>query len=139
MIKLSVRIQYGLQAVLELAFKYGGGPVQIANISAKQKIPIRYLEQLMLILKRGGIVASTRGIFGGYALAKHPADITLLEMINLLEGPIELIGKKMKKEPVLYDAFAKVQDDLKKKFAAMTLEDFVMTKRDSDRTIIYNI
>ncbi|MFH1347500.1 MAG: Rrf2 family transcriptional regulator [Candidatus Margulisiibacteriota bacterium] len=80
--KFSIRVQYGLQAMLELALKYGGGPIQIADIAKNQKIPIRYLEQLLLVLKRRGVVASTRGKHGGYSLAKHPSDIAVLEIIE---------------------------------------------------------
>jgi Rrf2 family protein len=137
--KFSIRVQYGLQALLELALKYGGGPIQIADIASSQKVPIRYLEQLMLILKRRGLVASTRGKHGGYALAKHASDISVLEIIESLDGAIELTTKKMKKIPVLFEAFQKIQDNIKKDFTDTTLEDLVFKKRQKERAYIYNI
>ena len=85
--------------MLELALKYGGGPCQIKEIARNQKVPIRYLEQLLLLLKRRGLVSSTRGKQGGYNLVKHPSDVTVLEMVAALDGPIELTSKKMKKSP----------------------------------------
>lgn len=137
--KFSIKVQYGLQAMLELALKHGTGPIQIADIAGSQKIPIRYLEQLMLILKRRELVSSTRGKHGGYALAKRPRDITVLEIIEALDGPIELTTKKMKKLPVLYEAFEEIQDHIKKDLADMSLEDLVFKKRQKEKTYIYNI
>ncbi|MFH1684512.1 MAG: Rrf2 family transcriptional regulator [Candidatus Margulisiibacteriota bacterium] len=137
--KFSIRVQYGLQAMLELALKYGGGPVQIADIAKNQKIPIRYLEQLMLVLKRRGTVASTRGKHGGYALAKHPSDVSVLEIIEAFEGPIELTSKKMKKLPVLFEAFDTIQNNIKKELTELSLEDLVFKKRQKERAYIYNI
>jgi len=137
--KFSIRVQYGLQAMLELALKYGGGLVQISDIAKNQKVPIRYLEQLMLVLKRRGLVASTRGKQGGYSLAKHPSDVPLLTLIETLDGPIELINKKMKKIPVLFDAFEIIQDNIKKELTELTLEDLVLRKRQKERAYIYNI
>jgi len=137
--KFSVRVQYGLQAMLELALKYGGGPIQIADISRSQKVPIRYLEQLMLVLKRRGLVVSTRGKHGGYSLVKHPSDISILEIVEAYEGPIELTTKKMKKIPVLFEAFEKIQNNIKEDLTKLSLEDFVFIKRQKERSYIYNI
>jgi len=128
-----------VQAMLELALKYGSGPVQIADIAKSQKIPVRYLEQLLLILKRRGLIASTRGKEGGYSLAKHPSDVAVLAIIEAFEGQIELAGKKMKKIPVLFDAFSKIQGNLEKELAKLTLEDLALKKRQKDRAYIYNI
>jgi len=137
--KFSVKVQYGLQALLELALAYGGGPVPIASIAKTQKIPIRYLEQLMLVLKRKGLVTSLRGKQGGYTLAKHPSDISIMEVVETFEGPIELISKKMRKSPVLLEVFEKIQDNLKKELRETTLEDLVLKKRQKDRAYTYYI
>lgn len=137
--KFSIKIQYGLQALLELALKYGSGPLQISDIAKSQKIPIRYLEQLLLVLKRRGLLASTRGKNGGYTLVVHPSDISVLQIIEAFEGPIELTNKKMKKSPVLFEAFAKIQTGIKKDLAELTLEDLVFKKRQTERAYTYNI
>ena len=128
-----------MQAMLELALNFGGGPVQIRDIANSQRIPIRFLEQLLLVLKRSGVVTSTRGKSGGYILAKHPSEITVLDLIEVLEGPIELANKKIKKMPVLYDIFERIQNNLKKDLKETTLEDLVFKKRQKDRAYIYNI
>lgn len=137
--KFSIKVQYGLQALLDLALKYGGGPVQIKDIAKNQKVPIRFLEQLLLLLKRGGFVVSTRGKEGGYNLAKHPSDIPLLDLIERLDGPIELTSKKLKKVSVIYDIFFNLEESLKADLAKLTLEDLVYKKRQKERAFMYNI
>jgi len=126
-------------ALLELALAYGGGPVQIKEIAKSQKLPIRYLEQLLLILKRGGLVVSQRGKDGGYLLKKHPSDIPLLELVEYLDGKIELVSKNMKKTPVLFSTFQVVQDKIKAGLAEVSLEDLVIRKRQRERSYVYNI
>ncbi len=86
--KLSTRTRYGIRAVVELASNYGLAPVQLKIISKDQDISIKYLEQIMSLLKSAGIVCSSRGAKGGYFLAKPPNQIKLSECFNCLEGPI---------------------------------------------------
>ncbi|MCJ7692580.1 MAG: Rrf2 family transcriptional regulator, partial [Sedimentisphaerales bacterium] len=86
--KLSTRARYGIRASLELACNYGKGPLQIKIIAQKQEISIKYLEQLMAILKSAGFVRSIRGAKGGYVLAKPPNQVKLSDIFNALEGPI---------------------------------------------------
>ena len=86
--KLSTRTRYGIRAILELAENFGNSPVQLKKIAKDQGISIKYLEQLMAILKSAGIVNSTRGAKGGYILAKSPKEIRLSDCFNCLEGPI---------------------------------------------------
>ncbi len=137
--KFSIKVQYGLQAMLELALNYGGGPVQIKQISKEQKVPIRFLEQLLLVLKRAGLVASVRGREGGYALAKKPSEVNVLQVSEVLEGPLELVTRKMKKLPVLAEAFGKIQNNIKHDLTVLTLEDLVMKERQKERAYLYNI
>lgn len=94
--ELSCKCEYALLALLELAAQYNEGePLQIRQIAAQQNIPDRYLEQLLATLRRGGLVKSQRGAKGGYILAREPWKITLLEVINCLEG---LDNKSSEKE-----------------------------------------
>lgn len=137
--KFSIKVQYGLQAMLELAFRYFGGPVQIRDISRNQKIPIRYLEQLMLVLKRAKLVTSVRGKRGGYALSRRPVDITLLEAVEALEGPIELISKKAKRDPVLYDFFVNIQNGMRENLEGATLKSIIDEKEQRGKEYVYEI
>jgi Rrf2 family transcriptional regulator, cysteine metabolism repressor len=90
MFTISAKGIYGVSAVLELALRHESGAVQIKDIAAAQGIPQHYLEQILVVLKRGGIVKSYRGAQGGYALAGNPGDLRLLDVITLLEGPLEI-------------------------------------------------
>ncbi|MBE9226517.1 Rrf2 family transcriptional regulator [Phormidium sp. LEGE 05292] len=85
--KLSAKVRYGLLALLELADHYQQSSfLQVDEIVAAQNIPYRYLMQLLISLRRSGIVRSHRGIKGGYCLTKAPENITLLEIVTCLEG-----------------------------------------------------
>lgn len=84
---ISRKGDYATRAMQELAMHYNRGPLQIEEIAARQAIPARYLEQLLLILKRAGFLESKRGVKGGYSLAKPPNQITLGQVIRLMEGP----------------------------------------------------
>lgn len=85
--ELSCKSEYALLALLELALHHDQGePIQIRQISAQQNIPDRYLEQLLAILRRAGIVRSQRGAKGGYLLVREPKKISLYEVVSCLEG-----------------------------------------------------
>ena len=85
--ELSCKSEYALLALLELALHHDRGePIQIRQISAQQHIPDRYLEQLLAILRRAGLVRSQRGAKGGYFLAKEPRKTSLYEVVSCLEG-----------------------------------------------------
>src|SRR5579859_4354566 len=83
-----MRSDYGAHAVIELARRYGQGPVQCAEIAASQKIPEAYLDQLLSGLRRVGIVRSVRGPHGGHELARDPRVLTLGDIVTALEGPV---------------------------------------------------
>lgn len=85
---LSTKGRYGLKAAFELALSYGGGPVPLKKICDKYEISENYLEQLFGKLKRAGYIKSTRGVQGGYSLAKDPKDITVGMILRALEGEI---------------------------------------------------
>jgi Rrf2 family protein len=87
--KLSTKGEYGLMAVIDLALHATEGPVQSLQIAERQGIPKQYLDQLMLILKKSGLVGSSRGRQGGYVLARPASQITLFEIVTALEGPLE--------------------------------------------------
>jgi Rrf2 family protein len=87
--KISTKGEYGLMALIDLTLHQNQRPVQIFQISERQGIPKQYLDQLMLNLKRSGIVASSRGRQGGYFLARPAKEVTLLDIITALEGPVE--------------------------------------------------
>lgn len=83
---------YGVRALVELAHRYGEGPVQSAVIANRQSIPEPYLDQLLTTLRRAGFIRSVRGPQGGHALIREPADIRLSEVIAALEGSLAPIA-----------------------------------------------
>ncbi|MBW1742892.1 MAG: Rrf2 family transcriptional regulator [Deltaproteobacteria bacterium] len=88
--RLSTRSRYGTRMMIELAGRYDNGPVQIGEIAARQGISVKYLEQLIIPLKKANYVKSVRGRKGGHMLAKPPEEITIGEIVELLEGGINL-------------------------------------------------
>ena len=91
--KLSKKSEYGLRALLELTLAHGTDTVlQRHDIAARQRIPVEFLEQILLSLKRAGLLSSRRGMKGGYRLIKQPSDITLGQVIRILDGPLAPIG-----------------------------------------------
>lgn len=88
--KLSTRAKYGIHAMLDLALNQGQGPQSIKSIAERQSIPEQYLEQLIAVLRREGLVNSVRGAQGGYYLALQPGEITMARLMHVLEGPIDL-------------------------------------------------
>jgi Rrf2 family protein len=85
---ISKRTQYGMKAVLNLARRYGEGPVLIATISQEESIPVKFLELILLNLKSRGLLRSKTGKGGGYELTQAPAEITIGSLIRLMEGPL---------------------------------------------------
>jgi len=91
-VKITYKGDYALKAVLDLALHYDKGVSTIHGISKRADIPIKFLEQVLLDLKRGGFVESKRGKEGGYLLAKPPSKITVGDVVRFIDGPIEPIG-----------------------------------------------
>ena len=89
--KFSTKGTYGLRAVVELAARYGEGPVSLASVAAEQGISEAYLEQLMRSLKKAGVVTTARGKSGGYLLSKKPQEISVLEVLRALEGSTDIV------------------------------------------------
>ncbi|KOA20476.1 HTH-type transcriptional regulator CymR [Clostridium homopropionicum DSM 5847] len=88
--KLSTKGRYGVKAMVDLAINYGEAPVSIKSIAERQKISELYLEQLFAPLRKAKLIKSVRGAQGGYILNKSPKDITVSDIIEVLEGPIEI-------------------------------------------------
>jgi len=86
--KLSTRTRYGMRAIIELAQHEGKRPLQLKAIADRQDISVKYLEQLMSILRSSGFVRSVRGSKGGYTLARTPDEIRLSDVFRCLEGPV---------------------------------------------------
>ncbi|MBV8432624.1 MAG: Rrf2 family transcriptional regulator [Solirubrobacterales bacterium] len=88
MISITSKSPYALAALLEL-YHYGDQvPVPIAELARRRDIPVQFLEQLFATLRRGGVLRSQRGVKGGYSFARSPDEITVLKLVELLDGPV---------------------------------------------------
>lgn len=90
--RITYKGDYALKTILDLAVHYGAGPVTIHELAQRADTPVKFLEQILLDLKRGGFVESKRGKIGGYILAKQPGEIKLGDVIRYIDGPIEPIS-----------------------------------------------
>jgi len=90
-LKLSTRGRYGIKAMVDLAVKYGKGPVSASSLASLQGVSLPYLEQLIASLRRAKLIDSVRGAQGGYTLAREPSSITVGEILRALEGSTTLI------------------------------------------------
>lgn len=139
-VELSCKSEYALLALLELAAHYSSGePLQIRQIAAEQNIPDRYLEQLLAILRRANLIRSQRGARGGYLLARDPWKITLLEVVNCIEG-IESNPSEVTREPksvegmVIREVWQEAGQAAYAVLQKYTLQD-IAEKRDSRRQL----
>ena len=89
--KLSTRSRYGTRLMLDLARFYDQAPIPLAEIAKRQKLSVKYLEQLIIPLKAFGLIRSVRGARGGYRLARSPERITVGQVIEVLEGGLSLV------------------------------------------------
>jgi Rrf2 family protein len=92
MLQISTKGRYGVRLMVDLASRYGEGPVLLREIAERQGISEKYLWNLISPLKNAGFIVSFRGARGGYTLAKPPSKINLGEIMRLLEGPLCLVG-----------------------------------------------
>jgi len=144
--KLSTRTRYGLRAILELAASQGEAPLQIKIIAHRQEISVKYLEQLMAILKSAGLVRSIRGSKGGYLLAKGPNRIKLSDVFNALEGPSAITVECLENENycaraadcVARQLWAEVEAAIENVLQSITLQDLVDRAR-KNKMLYYQI
>ncbi len=88
MISISTKSPYALSALVELDRQGGAGPVPIAELARRRDIPVQFLEHLFATLRRAGILRSQRGVKGGYSFARPSDEVTVLELVELLDGPL---------------------------------------------------
>ena len=130
MFSITAKSPYALQALAELGRSGANGPVPIAELARPRDIPVQFLEQLFATLRRAGVLRSQRGVKGGYAFAREPADVTVLEVIELLDGPL---GRDA--DGVIAEAAAAARAVLE----AKTIADLVEAERRAAGQAMYHI
>jgi Rrf2 family transcriptional regulator, cysteine metabolism repressor len=88
MISITSKSPYAVLALAELGRSTGSAPVPIGELARRRDVPVQFLEQLFATLRRGGIISSQRGVKGGYRFAREPAGVSVLEIVELLDGPL---------------------------------------------------
>ena len=139
---ISAKTEYACIALLELAAQHGSGePVRIRTIAETHGIPSRFLVQILLQLKGAGLVSSTRGASGGYQLIKEPAEITLGEIMDVIEGgPTQLGGCAANETPIsraLVDSWQQVDDAQRQMLNAVSLADLLDRVRGQTENMYY--
>jgi len=136
-VKLSTKGRYGVTAMYDLALQFGNGYTPLNSIAQRQMISEPYLEQLIAPLRKAGLVRSVRGPHGGYILAKLPSEITIGDIIRILEGPIapvecveddnEFCGKM--ESCITRDIWVQLRDSMEKVLDSITLADLVKSPK----------
>lgn len=132
--KISTKGRYGVSAMYDLALHGSNGPISLKTVAQRQGISEHYLEQLMVSLRKAGFVRSTRGSQGGYVLMKDPGQITIGDIIRVMEGPVApvdcLLGETNNNgycpkasRCVTRTVWAKVQDSINSVLDSITLAD----------------
>src|SRR5947209_14653447 len=88
MISITTKSPYALKALTELGRQGGEAPVPIGELARRRDVPVQFLEQLFAVLRRAGVISSQRGVKGGYRFARDPSSVTVLEVVELLDGPL---------------------------------------------------
>jgi len=121
--------------MLELAINFGKGSMQINEIAHRQSIPERYLEQILLLLKRAGLIESARGVHGGYSLSRQPEKININQILVTTEGHTSV--------PLNNTFFTELWEDIKKelnnKLDSITLQDLAVSALKQRKVINYQI
>jgi Rrf2 family cysteine metabolism transcriptional repressor len=129
MISITTKSPYALQALAELGRAGDAAPVPIGELARRRDIPVQFLEQLFAALRRAGILRSQRGVKGGYSFARPPSEVTVLELVELLDGPLgaETTG-----------VFAEAATAAREVLAKTTVQDIVDREaRDSGASMYY--
>jgi len=143
--KLSTRTRYAVRAIIELAQNNSNKPLQLKVIAQRQDISVKYLEQLMAILRSAGFVRSIRGSKGGYLLAKAPNQIKLNEVLHRLEGTVSTVECVENEDYCSRSAncasrylWVQVEQAIEKVLEAITLQDLV-DKANDEKKLNYQI
>ena len=138
--KISTKGRYGTRAMLDIGSNYGNGPVSLRELAERQGISMKYMEQIVPLLKTSGLVRSTRGARGGYVLARKPQDISLRDIVQALEGSWSLVDCvddnslcARAKECVTYEIWNELNLAIQKILDSTSLQDMIDRHWEKDK------
>ncbi|MFC4768189.1 cysteine metabolism transcriptional regulator CymR [Effusibacillus consociatus] len=134
--KLSTKGRYGVTLMVDLAMYQGEGPISLKSIAEREELSEHYLEQLIAPLRNAGLVRSIRGAYGGYVLAKTPQEITVGDIIRVLEGPITIVEDP---EDELTYLWEKIRDAINQVLDSVTLADVAERKKSGGDNFMFYI
>ncbi|HET8546657.1 MAG TPA: Rrf2 family transcriptional regulator [Bryobacteraceae bacterium] len=138
MMAISVKGEYALQAIFDLALNGRGDPVKIADIARRQKIPQKFLELILAGLKQGGFVESRRGADGGYLLARPPENLTVGQVLQYIEGRRSHAARRQKPDSPFTDMWRRVDEGVSAIVDHTTFADLVRDWRDRQGKYVPN-
>lgn len=140
---ISSKGKYGLVALMDICLYSRSEAVTLKSVSKRQDISERYLEQIFSILKKGGIINSKKGAQGGYFLSRKPKDITVGEILNILEGDLKIVSPSEEKNDIECFMQKKIWNNINRQietyFNSITLEELVKDYIEGKITIMYYI
>jgi Rrf2 family cysteine metabolism transcriptional repressor len=129
-ISITSKSPYAVLALAELGRSAGSDPVPIGELARRRDVPVQFLEQLFAVLRRGGVISSQRGVKGGYRIAREPSSVTVLEIVELLDGPL---GRDSQ------GAFADAAAAARKVLAETTIADVIEREAQEAGASMYHI
>ena len=144
--KISTKGRYGLRALIDIAQYSEIEPVSISSISARQDISERYLEQLMALLKKAGLIKSIRGAGGGYVLAKDVSEISVGDVLRALEGNLEPVECAAFHEEELCEAaggcvtkyvWKKINESINRTVDEIDLKNVIIRRKEHGQTYLF--
>ncbi len=141
--KISTRGRYGLRILLDLALHDNGSPRMIRDIAGSQRISEKYISRLIIDLRRAGMVKSVRGSRGGYRIARYPKNLTVLDVIEVMEGPVSIIdcvtteSCDRQRGCAVRSIWCDMNNPLRSALAAVTLQDVIDRQRENEEMAEY--
>lgn len=140
---ISSKGKYGLVALMDICLYSGSEAVTLKSVSKRQNISERYLEQIFSILRKGGIITSKKGAQGGYFLARTAADITVGEILNILEGHLKIVSPSEERNDIecfmQKNIWNNINRQIEEYFDSVTLEALVKDYIEGKIAIMYYI
>lgn len=137
--KITARVEYAVLALFELALGSADRQIQAREISTRQRIPLRFLEQILIQLKKAALVKSVRGASGGYLLGRPASAITLKDVVEAVEGELTLLDPHLSSDSMVYLVWQDVERDFLEKLSSITVQDLVRRKIRQDGILSYQI
>lgn len=148
--KVSLRATYGIMAAIDLAMHLGTVPVNAKSIAHRQAIPARFLEQVLHGMKKAGLVSSIRGAQGGYVLSKKPSEVSVVEILEALDGPLSppnggagrgQVRRLSRTELLLGKMWEQVHQAERHVLEAISVEELAGQQRvlEQERSLMYHI